>query len=518
MNRLNSFLTFHPDGKPRGWVRRLLFQQGKTPRKMFRRMVFKKDGRVRQHFEAWMIGPSVPRLPDTLPGRPDAWAEALEHLGPRGQTLRRLRPLEDTVLTWIRHAKPKHILSTDELARRLQDSLAGGRDWMLISVGHDDYTRISGGVQMCLQREEQRTLANGGIYLNIHPWQPLPKLADPTNAPDLFFNLTLDGLALGACRMADLKAAVAGMAAKAFRMEVAVHQMLGHSPEEIAELVKSTGSNRCVFWLHDFLTLCPSFTLQRNDLSFCAAPPLTSNSCALCIYGAERVQHTERMAAFFRSIEVHLVSPSKVTLDFWTKHTDLPTKSTRVEPHMKLEWTRLENPSAIDSEKPVTVGFLGTPAAHKGWPIFERLSKDEELTKGFRFLLFSASSPPGSTIKRIGVHVTAETPTAMSDAIAANGVDIALHWPSWPETFSLTTYEAMAGGAYLVTNRISGNVAATVHELERGAVLADEDELLDFFRSGRAAAMAQQSRASRAGSSVRQSLSDMSVSMLVGAR
>jgi hypothetical protein len=189
-----------------------------------------------------------------------------------------------------------------------------------------------------------------------------------------------------------------------------------------------------------------------------------------------------------------------------------------VEPHMKLEWTRLEKPSAIDSQKPVTVGFLGTPAAHKGWPIFERLSKDEELSKRFRFLLFSASNPPGSTIKRIGVHVTAETPTAMSDAIAANGVDIALHWPSWPETFSLTTYEAMAGGAYLVTNGISGNVAATVQELERGAVLADEDELLDFFRSGRAAALAQQSRASRAGSSVRQSLSDMSVSMLVGAR
>jgi hypothetical protein len=183
-----------------------------------------------------------------------------------------------------------------------------------------------------------------------------------------------------------------------------------------------------------------------------------------------------------------------------------------------LKWIPRATSAGINSSRPVTVAFLGTPAAHKGWPMFERLSKSEDLWTGFRFLIFSSTQPAGSTVKRIGVSVTASNPTAMSDAVNAAGVDIVVHWPSWPETFSLTTYEAMAGGAYLVTNRISGNVAATVNDLHRGAVLADETELLAFFRDGRAAHMAQESRKSRAGSSVLQSLSAMSVSLLAEVR
>jgi len=220
------------------------------------------------------------------------------------------------------------------------------------------------------------------------------------------------------------------------------------------------------------------------------------------------------MAALFRDVDVHLVAPSKVTLDFWKKHSDLRVISKRVVPHMTLEWIRRMNPAAIDLDRHVTVAFLGTPATHKGWPIFEHLAKDPRSSKAFRFLLFSASRPPGSTIKRIDVHVTADRPTAMSDAVGAEGVDIVVHWPSWPETFSLTTYEALVGGAFLVTNETSGNVAATVKEMQRGEVLADEAELFAFFGDGRAERLARKGRASRAEFSVVHHLSDMSVPLL----
>ena len=82
----------------------------------------------------------------------------------------------------------------------------------------------------------------------------------------------------------------------------------------------------------------------------------------------------------------------------------------------------------------------------------------------------------------------------MSDAVAAEDVDIVLHWPSWPETFSFTTFEALAGTAYVVTNSGSGNVAAAVRQTGRGSILEDDKDLAAFFRDGRAKALAEHRR------------------------
>lgn len=60
----------------------------------------------------------------------------------------------------------------------------------------------------------------------------------------------------------------------------------------------------------------------------------------------------------------------------------------------------------------------------------------------------------------------------MIRALADRRVDFVLHWASCAETFSFSTHEALAAGAYVLTNAGSGNVAATVRRLDRGAVLA----------------------------------------------
>jgi len=90
----------------------------------------------------------------------------------------------------------------------------------------------------------------------------------------------------------------------------------------------------------------------------------------------------------------------------------------------------------------------------------------------------------------------------MADAVRTNGIDLVLHWPNWPETFALTAFEALEGGAFLITNEGSGNVAATVRQLDRGAVLTDEDALFDFFDNGDATALVQRARDMRASHSV----------------
>ncbi len=62
MSRFVHNLSFDPTGRPRGWVLRLVFERERTPRSIFRRVVYKRNGRVRPHFETWMLGLNVKGL------------------------------------------------------------------------------------------------------------------------------------------------------------------------------------------------------------------------------------------------------------------------------------------------------------------------------------------------------------------------------------------------------------------------------------------------------------------------
>jgi hypothetical protein len=104
----------------------------------------------------------------------------------------------------------------------------------------------------------------------------------------------------------------------------------------------------------------------------------------------------------------------------------------------------------------------------------------------------------------------------MAEAVAAEKIDLVLHWPQWPETFALTAYEAYQGGASLITNTVSGNVAATVEAMGRGVVLQDEDELLRFLTSDAVDSLVAQVRAERAAFEVSASSSQLSLSVLEG--
>ena len=60
-------LAFHKSGKPRGWMRRILFD-GRIPRAAFRLIVLKKSGRPRQAFRRWLEGKGPPARTAVAPG------------------------------------------------------------------------------------------------------------------------------------------------------------------------------------------------------------------------------------------------------------------------------------------------------------------------------------------------------------------------------------------------------------------------------------------------------------------
>lgn len=500
---------FRRNGKPRSLIRLILFKPNRTPRKPFRRVVIKKNGTVRPSFQAWVSRTTGKKKTGASGGAAD-----IEQPIPQLVMLEKLVPLEDKVKSWI-HGKPRpELLDQQALLQKLSASPA---NWQIFSISHDDYTTIPGGVQVCIQREEKQTLARNGRYLNLHPWQPLPRLAHLEDDPDPLMVLVLNGAHIGVAPMSVVIAAATAQAAQGVASYVTVHHMLGHNPEQITELVRSAAAKDTAIWLHDYFTLCPGVRLQRNDLDYCGAPDPVSNACGLCIYGMERPAHLARMQTFFAATRPKVLSPSQVTLDIWSGRATYPTGGVHAVPHVTLEMVPRGTSSPQSTSSRIKLGFLGSPSHHKGWSVFNQLSYHPEMGERYDFVALTAAKVKLRG-RQVPVHVTADAPDAAARAVREQEIDLVLHWPNWPETFALTAYEALEGGAYLVTNGGSGNVAATVHQTGRGVVLDDQDALVEFLLSDAATELASRARAERASHRATAHLSDLSLSVFEGAQ
>lgn len=434
--------------------------------------------------------------------------------GHRVETLVHMRPLEETVKAWSGGKLPEQFLTADEIRARIRAAVGADISALMISVGHDNYLKVPGGVQYCIQHEQDLAGERGFLYLNLFPFQPLPRLAHDDETPDVPVSLVLAGEMIGTAPMSALTEAVAAISDEFGSVEVVVHHLLGHSPEQLAALVRATGQDRFWLWLHDFFTLCPSYTLQRNNVAFCGAPPIESNACRLCLFGEERRDHRARIQRFFDELSVHVIAPSQFMADYWRGRADLAPARLVVREHMKIDWEPHKG-SARQSEGPITIAYIGYPGPHKGWPQFETVVRTYcDAERSFRFLYFGTSPITLHGVENIPVQVTAEDPAAMIRALAEHEVDIVLHWASCAETFSFSTFEAFAAGAFVLTNPGSGNVAATVRSSGLGAVLDDEADLETVFTDGRIERMARQARDRRRALSAVTTRSDMTFSVL----
>jgi FkbM family methyltransferase len=437
--------------------------------------------------------------------------------GHLAERLHKNQVLENDVLSWDRGPYTGVVLSADDLTAILSSFIAEGRDRFIVSFSQDNYRKNSGGVQFCIHREELMSCGRNTNYLNLNPWQSLPRLAHSEDDPDSLMELVVNGKQIGAGRISDIIKSVAATKERASDIQVVIHHLLGHSPENVALLIEAAGRKDCRLWLHDFFTICPSYTLLRNSVVYCGAPNITSNACTLCKFGVERHEHSKRIRAFFEAIDVHVLSPSRVTKDLWQERSGLKAASLQVVPHMELSWVARDTVLPI-SQKAITIGFIGAPVPHKGWDVFASLVKRFGSNRAYRFVILGLSSSPISGVHHVKAHTTGESPDAMIEAVKAEECDFILHWALWPETFSLSTYEAMAAGAYVITNAVSGNVAASVRDYGTGIVLENEDALLRFFEGSDVDKMVQVIRKKRSREDVLHRLSRMTHDVLEPAK
>jgi hypothetical protein len=423
-------------------------------------------------------------------GRAEGRATRTE-LGFRYDIIKQLEPVEKRVEALQRSAARLKLGTAAALARALAGAKTGLSD-LHITFSHDDYTANSGGVQLCLQREGARIAALGRDHLHIFPAKPWPVVRIRGEAGQM--GVLLNGEPVGIYAPATIAAALAKVVGgvRAGRRSFAIHSLLGHSATETIEILASAGLKDGFFWLHDFASLCAGFHLLRNDVEDCAAPPPESAACGICVYGSRRARHMTEHETLFQRLSLTVVSPAAPTLELWKARAAYPTAGEVILPHARL--VERGPAPAIPPDRPLRVAFAGMPVAHKGWEIFRALATRHATDSRYHFLHLGGRTPKGAGLEFHKVVVTEAQPRAMQEAIEEQAPDIVLVWPICRETFSFTAYEAVAGGAAVVTGPDSGHVAAFVEETGHGRVLTDEAALAAAFETGELADLARSVR------------------------
>jgi glycosyltransferase involved in cell wall biosynthesis len=350
----------------------------------------------------------------------------------------------------------------------------------VVSLSQDNYTTSVGGVQLCIKLEEEAARASARHYLNLHPARAMPFLSHATEPTDIEFGVVFNGTFVGNVAADRIIAVLRSARRSGASADMVVHSLLGHSTEVLVSLHSALAPTRSLFWLHDYFSVCPSFTLLRNDISYCGAPPSQSPACSICVFGEERETHIERLRAACSRIPFEVVSPSVFTRDLWLKTADFPHKSIRVHAHSSIEWSNEPEPRTSDA--PVRIAFVGHPANHKGWQTFLHLIEELGTDERYEFHHFGSGLRQHAKAKFTRVSVIEDGAAAMRDALAALDIDAVLIWSIWPETFSFVAHEALSAGAMLLTNEQSGNVATLARGGANGAVYADDQALLSALR------------------------------------
>lgn len=395
-------------------------------------------------------------------------------------------PLRVRANQWKVAAERSRTISSAALAEAIDSDKSTG---LLISFSHDDYARNYGGVQLVIGDEQAAFNLKGWRYLHVSPAAPLPMLADPSSPDALAVRLRIDSEWLGVARFTDIISVIANQRIQGITIQCVIHHLMGFAPELVLDLIRTAGDLRPILWIHDFFTVCPSYALMRNDVAFCGGPPPESTACSICSYGEERKTHIARVRNFFDATRPSVLAPSEIALSLWRSRGKLSHSEGEAFSIARLLTALSDGSRATDSstrERPIRIAHLGARAFLKGWSVFEDLAT--RLADDGRYEFLQLGSPDSAAvlpdfIRNIPVLVDAKRRNAMVEAIAEANIDVVVSWQLWPETFSLSVHEALAGGAFVVARLGAGNVwpAVEANAPEQGLAIIDETELFELF-------------------------------------
>lgn len=350
---------------------------------------------------------------------------------------------------------------------------------LVVSLSHDDYIENIGGIQLCIIEEQKAFSENGYVYIHLSPDNINKNVNDTSDYGAL--RVIIDGEKVGYF-LGDQIINIFDNELNDYHKFLIIHSIINHNRKLLIKICDSIDFERKFFWIHDHSTICYGYTLLRNNVEYCNAPDINTNTCQLCVFSDDRIMLQKFINELFTNNTFEIVAPSDFALGYWKSKVDLPHKKSYVVGHVDFigggDYLQVVNDDIIK------IAYIGIPAYHKGWYEFETLVKKYATDKRFYFMhigMFPSNNP---SIHFFESKLTVNNPDLMIDNIKKYQVDFCFIWPKLTETFSFVTFEAIAAGSEVITNNSSGNVKELVLKMGRGIVYESIDKLYDNIESG----------------------------------
>ncbi len=359
-----------------------------------------------------------------------------------------------------------------------------------LMISHSNVLTEVGGTEK-FQREDMDTcIAHGHAFLQIFPefirkriWfirYKLPRFGIHYNNTPFLSGLTPFTAALAFLILARSQKITT----------LCFHSIAHWNPTFLKKLLSRYKTTPLLVYTHDFSFLCQSYHLQFNGTDYCGAleSPITPHEkCSQCRYGTS----IKPWQSFFQSLfnqAQSIICPSDLIASaiktYYANRCPEVEHKIKVFPHQQMlspiEFR--ENPN----NKPLKLAFLGNSIFHKGWDVFLKLSQNPQLQADYGFYhvgrRLKSSDVPNVTL----LHCPGETvdSSAIVNVLFENDIDFVLLWSLVPESYSYTLYEAVAAGIPVLTNPLSGNIAAQIlNGGIPGHCFQDEAALISFLKT-----------------------------------
>lgn len=351
----------------------------------------------------------------------------------------------------------------------------------VITISYGDYTIGGGGTDKYLLSQQRLFNEHGISVLHIYPRE---KVFKRTVGSRRVWSVLCDGDLVGICDVYGisnliLKEQIKGV----FLLGIIIHHMKNTSLKEVIKVLELT-EVPVYFYLHDYYTVCPSAGLIKDKREFCGVSFPNNNKCINCsCFDNTLIEDTVLIKDIFRIIKdrVTFIAPSKSVSDNWSLAYPDYMGSVVILPHQTLLGSYYGNMDVINDNEPLKIAYVGYQALHKGWKEWIDAAKTaKDNGNNYCFYQIGRCSETYDFISQI--HVDFQTDiNAMTKALRDNSIDCAVLWSVWPETYSFTLFEACSANCFILTNSMSGNIAAVVNERENGIVAKDRSDLIELM-------------------------------------
>lgn len=353
----------------------------------------------------------------------------------------------------------------------------------IICLSHDDYTMNVGGVQANILDEQKAFNDNSTHYIHYYPLRALNSLAPPNQR--ILVGINFDGVFIGTCSSSELPEL--GKRLKNISQTecrgIIVQHLLSWDIDGAEEFITSLNS-QVLFWIHDYLSVCPQYNLLRNDYNYCGNPDIESNSCLICRYGEQRRVDLPRFKKFFRTITPTFLTPSEISKQIWLRSFEINPEKVVVTPLLSMNKSissQKKKAQLQSRSKKINIAFIGHPNDKKGWKNWRDLvDKQADLSRHFKFIHLGNRNSPNKE-DFYNVNVSEKDRFAMVAALKKKNIDIVLLWSTWPETYSYVMHEAISTGAFILTCKKSGNIARQVQKHNSGRVFDDHADMVAYL-------------------------------------